>query len=240
MKNSNQILDESSVERILKQLVSLETLGNDTKREYNNLLLKGDPKDLQHQILLFSLARVCKYFDAYLVLAKSGYGEPSVNLLRSIFEASLWMRWILISKENAERYFNASKGESIRIAQVNIGRGLAKINKMLDPELIKKMLADEAKNNYLPDWKDLAKETGMGDLYALTYKFMSAMIHGTFLSLGERIIGQKISPDPDYLNIEPFIPLANNLLRDCILVTKKWIEEKKIRECPDIKALIAI
>ena len=75
-------------------------------------------------------------------------------------------------------------------------------------------------------------------MYALVYKFMSAMSHGTFLFLGERFIYQRVSPNPDFKNIEPFIPIANNILRDCVLVAEMWIEENKIREVPNVKELV--
>ena len=89
MEKSKKLFEESSEEEILKQLENLEKLSEDAKHNYDCLIPKRNPKDLQHQILLLSLSRVCKYFDAYLILAKNGYGEPAVNLLRSIFEASL-------------------------------------------------------------------------------------------------------------------------------------------------------
>jgi hypothetical protein len=238
MEKNNNLFQEGSREEILKQLEDLEKLSDDAKHNYDYLISKRNPKDLQHQILLLSLSRACKYFDGYLMLAKNGYGEPAVNLLRSIFEASLWMRWILISKENAKKYYNSSKGEAIRIAQKNIGRGLAKIKNAPDPGLMKKMLDDEARKNILPRWEDLANETGMMDMYVLVYKFMAAMCHGTFLFLGERFMNQRVSPDPDFKNIEPFIPIANNLLRDCVLVAEMWIEENKIREAPNVKELV--
>ena len=103
---------------------------------------------------------------------------------------------------------------------------------------MKKMLENEAKKNTLPRWEELANETGMMDMYVLTYKFMSAMSHGTFLFLGERFMDQRVSPNPDFKNIEPFIAIANNLLRDCVLVAEMWIEENKIRETPDVKELV--
>jgi|GEM_PF-1831776 len=238
MEKSNQLFDKSYKEEILKQLENLEKLSKEAKYDYDYLIQKRNQKDLQHQILLLSLSRVCKYFDAYLMLAKNGYGEPAINLLRSIFEASLWMRWIIISKENAEKYYNSSKGEAIRIAQKNIERDLAKIKNAPDPELFKKLLDDEARKIILPRWQDLANETGMMDTYVLVYKYMAAMCHGTFLFLGERFMNQRVSPNPDFKNIESFIPFANNLLRDCVLVAKIWIVENKIRDTPNVKEFI--
>ena len=216
----NNLFKDSSKEEVLIKLEQLEKLFKDVRHNYDYLVSIRKPKNLQHQILLLSLSRAIKYFDAYLLLAKNGYGEPGISLLRSIFEASLWMRWILISNANAERYYNSSKGEAIRIAQKNIGRGLAKIKNAPDPEIMKKMLEDEARKNTLPKWEDMAKETGMMDLYVLVYKMMSAMSHGTFLFLGERFMDQRISPDPDYKNIEPYYEVANNLLRDCYIVAE--------------------
>lgn len=232
------LFKESSKEEVLRKVDELEKLFNDVRNNYDYLVSKREANNLQHQILLLSLSRAIKYFNAYLLLAKNGFGEPGINLLRSLFEASLWMRWIIISKENAERYYNASKGEAIRISQKLFGRGLAKIVNAPDPDLIRKMLEDEAKKNTLPKWEDLAKETGMMDLYALIYKMMSAMSHGTFLFLGERFMDQRITPDPDYKNIEPYYEVANNLLRDCYLVAEIWIEENKIRDVPNVKELL--
>ena len=232
------LFTESSKEEVLMKVEQLELLFKDARHNYDYLLSIRTPSDLQHQILLLSLARVLKYFDAYLLLAKNGYGEPGITLLRSIFEASLWMRWILISKTNAEKYYDSSKGEAIRIAQKNIGRVLAKIENAPDPEILKKMLDDEARKNILPKWEDIAKDTGMMDLYVLVYKMMSAMSHGTFLFLGERFMDQKVSPDPDHKNIAPFYEIANNLLRDCCIVAEMWIEEKTIREVPNVKKLL--
>ena len=88
--------------------------------------------------------------------------------------------------------------------------------------------------------EQLAKETGMMDMYTLIYKYMSAMCHGTFLFLGERFMDQRVSPNPDYKNIEPIIPVANNLLRDCVLVAEMWIEKGKIRDVPNVKKLLKI
>jgi len=234
----NILFKESSKEEVLIKVEHLENLFKDVRHNYDYLVSKRKPDDLQHQILLLSLSRIIKYFDAYLLLSKNGFGEPGITLLRSLFEASLWMRWILISKENAQKYFDSSKGEAIRIAQRNYGRGLLKIENAPEPEIIKKMLEDEAKKYILPKWEDITKDTGMMDLYVLVYKMMSAMSHGTFLFLGEKFMDQRVSPDPDYKNIEPFYEIANNLLRDCYIVAEMWIEENKIREVPNVKELL--
>jgi hypothetical protein len=225
-------------EEILSKIKILEDLYQEAIGKYEYLVLKRNKDDLQHQILLLSLSRACKYFNAYLMLIKNGFGEPAVNLVRSLFETSLWMRWVIIDRENAKKYHEAGKGEAVRIANLNVGRGLAKLDGVDNPELAKKMLADESRKNRLPEWKDLAKDTGMMDLYAIFYKYTSAMCHGTLLFLGERIENDKtFSPYPDNGNILPYIPMANNIFRDCALVAEIWIMENKIREVPNVKKL---
>lgn len=213
----------------------LQLLCIEVKHEYNSLLQKYDKNKASHQILLIQLYRVCKYFDSYLILINEGYGEPAANLIRSIFEAMLWMRWIVIDEENARKYFDFSKGEMARIILSNIGAGNIKPLNIPDPKGFQTLLKDESKNNRLPQWVDLAKETSLMNYYNLFYKMLSAVAHGSYLSNGERLIIKSISPEPDELNIIPYVPLANNFVRDCMLVAKYWILEGRIREVPLIK-----
>ncbi len=59
MENSKQLFEESSKEEILKQLEALGKLSDDAKHNYDYLISKRNPKDLQHQVLLLLLSRVC-------------------------------------------------------------------------------------------------------------------------------------------------------------------------------------
>lgn len=219
-----------------KVFEELQILHEELKHVYDDLINKHNRDNLSHKILLILLARVCKYFSSYLILIKEGFGEPASNLIRSIFESSLWMRWILLDNSNAQKYFDLSKGEASRLASSNIGTGYFKIKNAPDPDAFKSLLEDESKNNKTPQWVDLAKETKMTLHYKLFYKPLSVMSHGTMMFLGERLVDKEIGPDPDDKNILPFFSLANNFTRDYMLVSKYWILEGKIREVPEIKA----
>ena len=201
---------------------------------------KRNPGDVQHQVLFICLVRVVKYFDAYLMLAEKGYGEPAAALLRSIYEASLWMRWSLISMENAETYFDGSKGEALRMLKSFFDRGLAKLTGIADQKRVEQTLGIRLKSYRLPKWAKLAEESGLADLHALIYPMLSGMSHGSMLFLGERVLDDKsVSPIPDEKNVEPFISIANNILRDCHLVCRQWIVHGELHPIPDVRRLLS-
>ncbi|MCX6141824.1 MAG: DUF5677 domain-containing protein [Ignavibacteriales bacterium] len=221
------------------ELEVLSTLCQEAERALPTIDQKRNPNDTQHQVLFLSLVRVIKYFDAYLQLARTGYGEPAASLVRSIHEASLWMRWSLISKNNAEVYFNASKGEAIRIANKLLARNLIRLTNFPDQTLAQEMLKSHLKNFKFPSWDQLAKETGLEDLHSIVYPFLSAMSHGSWLFMGEGILKDKtVSPLPDFQNILPYLSIANNTFRDCYLVCKEWILHGRLHPVPDIRKLM--
>jgi len=225
---------------ISDELVKLQKMNEDIKNNLNMISEKRNKKDVQHQVLFISLVRVVKYFDAYLLLARNGYGEPAVCLLRSIFEASLWMRWSLKKYENAEIYFNASKAEAIRMLEITISKNLGRIKDTPDPELVRQLLKSKIKEYKLPGWHKMANDTDLGDLYAMIYPLLSAMSHGTMMFLGERVKNMEVSPEADQKNIKPFIAIAHNLLRDCYLVCRQWIINGKLRPVPDFRKLMTM
>ena len=195
--------------------------------------------DVQHQVLFILLVRAIKYLDAYLFLARAGYGEPAISLVRSIYEASLWMRWSSKSKSNAEKYFDASKGESIRMANKLVSRNLARFTGPGNQKDFQEMLQDELAKTKFPTWEQLAAEVGQQDLHALIYPLLSAMSHGTLMSMGERLVKDKtLSPGPDSDNILPYISIANNVFNDCYLVCGEWVVNGKLRPVPDTRKLM--
>jgi len=223
---------------IKEKLEELEKLKDNAKSNLYFLEKKRNPNDLQHQVLFICLIRVVKYFESYLLLAKNGYGEPAVCILRSIFEALIWMRWSLLDYKNAEIYFNSSKAEAINMCEILISKNIAKIKNVPDPEKVKQILKSRVKQNKLPCWKYMADKSGLGDLYALIYPFLSAMSHGTMMFLGDRLKKHELSPEADSENISLFIPIAHNIFRDCDLVCKEWILNGQLRPVPDYRKLM--
>jgi len=225
---------------ICEDLKNLREMNDDIKNRLDYLKEKTNKQDLQHQVLLISLARVVKYFDAYLGLAEKGFGEPAACMLRSIYEASLWMRWSLEKHENAEVYFNSSKAEAIRMVGKIVSKGLAQLKNAPDPELVKQLLKTEVKKYKLPSWDKLAKETGLDDFHTLVYPMLSAMSHGTMMFLGERLEKLEVSPYPDEINIKPFINIASILLIDCHGVCEDWIINGQLHPVPDYRKLMTM
>lgn len=226
-------------DRLALKFAQLRELNDSVRASLPTINEKRNANDIRHQVVFISLVRVIKYFDAYLLLAENGYGEPAASLLRSIYEASLWMRWSVISDGNAQRYFDASKGEALRWGDKLFNRGLAQLANAPDQEEAKRLVKSSLKSFRLPTWEELAKDTGLADLHAVIYPMLSAMSHGSMLFLGERILGDKsVSPEPDEMNIELFIPIANNVLLDCSRVCHDWIVNGRLRPVSDIRKLM--
>jgi len=223
---------------INEKLDELERMKDNAKNDLYLLKEKRNPNDIQHQVLFICLIRVVKYFESYLLLAKSGYGEPAACILRSVFEALIWMRWSLIEYKNAEIYFNSSKSEAIRMTEKILSKNLAKIKNAPDPDKVKRLLKDIVKQYKFPDWEKMAKDSGLGDLYTLIYPVLSAMSHGSMMFFGSRLEKRELSPEPDCDNIIEFIPIANNVFRDCYLVSEEWILNGKRHPVPDYRKLM--
>ncbi|MCK9209730.1 MAG: DUF5677 domain-containing protein [Ignavibacteriaceae bacterium] len=235
----NQNISFSLPDNLLGKLCTLKDLNDAVKKDLILINEIRNASDIQHQVLFINLVRVLKYFDSYLLLVQKGYGEPAAALLRSIYEANIWMRWSLVKPENAQLYFDGSKGDALRMIEKLLSRNLAKLSNAPDPEIVREQLRNKLKEWRLPRWDDMAVECGMGDIHAYVYPFLSAMSHGSWLFIGERLLDDKsVSPLPDEKNIEPFIPIANNILRDCYLLCDKWIRNKKLHPLPDFRNLM--
>ena len=215
----------------------VEKLVEECKERLDHLLEQRDPQNIRDQVLAISLTRILKYAEAFVLLGRSGYGEPAACLLRSVFEGYLWIRWSVLSQENAEAYFNSGKGEGIRMLDKLIGRGLVAIKNRISgeipsPELIQAMLKDELKGSLAPAWVKMAKDADLSDLFALIYPILSGMAHGSLLFLGERMERATVSPDANWDNIGPFLPIANNLMLDSFRVTERWIRQREVEPLP--------
>lgn len=218
-----------------QKLLELEQMNNNFRNKLVDISNAVNRKNIQHRVLFYSLIRVIKYFDAYLLLTKNGYGEPAACILRSIFEANIWMRWSLIKPENAERYFNSWKKDAAKTMRKLIEFGLGRISGPNVPaqEEIQKMLKECETENAYPRWQSMAKDSGLEVLFTSIYPVLSAMSHGSWLSVFERTGKDGLSPFPDNLNIEPFIGIARDTLIDCYSVCEQWIIHKQLHPPED-------
>ncbi len=215
----------------------LDGLLGRSKARFDELVARRDSGNIRDQVATISLARILKYTDAFLLLVRNGYGEPAACLLRSVFEGYLWIRWSLLSAENAQTYFDSGKGEGIRLLEKLISRGLFEARdrssgKVPDKDLIRTMLKDELKGSRPPKWDDMAKQAGLSDIFVLIYPMLSGMAHGSLLFLGERMERGTVSPDANWDSIEPFLPMAHNLVLDSLRVTEHWILHRENQPPP--------
>ena len=172
------------------------------------------------------MARIIKYYEAYLILVKKGYGESSNCILRSIFEGILWMRWSLINIDNATIYFNSGKTEINNMIETLMKENL--VPDSYNGEAIQTKITENKLDVKFPSWKKMARDVGLINFYLIVYPMLSAMSHGNFIFFGERIEEKTISIEPDNKNILPFLGIADILYTDAFNLTEQFILENKI------------
>lgn len=79
----------------------------------------------------------------------------------------------------------------------------------------------------------------MLEIFKFVYPVLSAMSHGSLMSISSHIEKKEISEDTDFINISASIPLANNFTNDCHILCSEWIYNKKIRDVPDLTNLLS-
>ncbi|MBK9331680.1 MAG: hypothetical protein IPM96_04555 [Ignavibacteria bacterium] len=222
---------------IQEQLEIFKRMSLYSKGVAEQLIKMHDKNNSQQTVLLISLVRVIKYFDAYIMLVENGYGEPASDLIRSMYHTLLWMRWSLISKENADIYFNIGGEDMKRMLNKSINMGIINVEGPEDPKKTLEMLCDLTKKTYKPKVQEQAEETGYGDFHNLVYTTLAGISHGSINFLKEN---NTVSYMPDDENIEPFFAIANNIFIDCTIVAEQYFKQGTIRPVPNILELTGI
>ena len=215
---------------IQEQLDIFKSMSLSSKEAAEQLNKIRDKSNIQQTVLLISLVRVIKYFDAYILLVENGFGEPASDLIRSMYHTLLWMRWSLISKENAEIYFNTGGEDLKRMLNKSIHRGIINIEGAEDPQKILETLYEMTKNINKPRVQQQADETGYSDTHMLIYTTLAGISHGS-INLFKN--DKTCSYMPDDENIEPFFAIANNIFIDCTIVAEQYFKQGTIRPVPD-------
>lgn len=222
---------------IQQQLEIFKSMSLNSKESAEQLNKIYDKNNIQQTVLLISLVRVIKYFDAYIILVENGYGEPASDLIRSMYHTLLWMRWSLISKENAEIYFNTGGEDLKRMLNKSINRGIINIEGAEDPKKVLETLYERTKNINKPRVQQQADETGYSDTHMIIYTTLAGISHGSINLLKDN---KTISYMPDDENIEPFFVIANNFFIDCTIVAEQYFKQGTIRPVPNILELTGI
>jgi hypothetical protein len=220
-------------ETLAERLGELQKLHAQIASDFAVVSESRNRQDRRDQALLVLMARVLKYFEAYLLLAREGYGEPAATLVRAIYEGCLWMRWCLDDPPNADRYF-AVKPEVTRQLSKLHKRGLLRMESLGSSTQSKLTEVLQSKvTGGPPHFEDMSIDCGMADLHALFYPTLCWMAHGSYLHLGERSI-KEVNWQPDMANIEPFVFVAKTFFDDCWQVYREWVQNRRIHPVPDI------
>lgn len=192
------------------------------------------------QALALLYCRALKFFDAYLCLIEARLGEPAAALVRSLYETSLLMRWVLRGEPQAIGFLLSGQDEARRHLRYVAGHLSAA--GMKPPELPEQTVwsDEERRSPRPPGWEKLSGVVGLRDLHDLLYGMLSASAHGNLLGFGEEFIRGLVSGGPSPYNIAPLFPAANNVFLDCQRVYLTWIDERRIYDPPDVKALMKV
>lgn len=216
----------------------IEAFGADFKELMRDHDGNRNPKDLRDQALMVQACRFIKFLESYLVIARLGHPEPAGALLRSLYEATVWARWVVSTPERAQRYFDAGKADVAKTVMRLVGQGLASVRNAPEPEVFKQMLKADIKANKLPSTDEMAKDIGLSDLHALVYGPLSSAAHGSLLGAGISPHANRVTLEAQPELIEPTLALPHNLARHTAILYMTWMKERRLIDPPDVRGLM--
>jgi hypothetical protein len=221
---------------ITNKLEILDNLYNESELITEQLLLIYNVNDKRHFIIMVLLKRANRFLRGYINLVRSELSEPGMALVRSIFEANLLIRWCLKDENNAIKYKDEGISEVMRMFKNLSNKNYFDESKQRTINITLEKYKD--KKDSFTKWKTFAKETGMTDHFNVFYPLLSAMSHGSLMSISGQVEKKEISGDSDFIVINASINVANNFIRDCFLLCSEWIYNSKIHEVLNLEKLI--
>src|SRR6266508_5064430 len=146
-------------------------------RHYNGIREKAVIYCLQHAI---DLAKVC------LITVNEGLPDSLTTLSRAILETLFWVRYVTLSKENAQEFVDSTINEMKRAARKNLNAGYAKIHDRETGEDKTKEILDSALMKDIPkrvSIENAAQQGGLERVYTNVYGFISMIAHGRAYNL---------------------------------------------------------
>lgn len=202
-----------------------ESLKSCVRKHADQKIQKRSPDDLAAMILAY---RAIKFMDAYLLVARGGFLEPSAALIRSLYETYLYSRWVLSG--NGQMWLDAGKSQMLRVAA-----GLHKHNFLspntpghsilTDPAAKAKAKADPQ----VPHWSELAKQTNMEQYHDLFYPHFSNWSHGNFAG---SVIDSQVTFLPDFSSMEFPVAVARGLAAQISTLFDEWWTTRTIAPAP--------
>jgi hypothetical protein len=183
------------------------------KRHYNGTREKAAIYCLRHAI---DLAKGC------LVTVNEGLPDSLTTLSRALLESLFWVRYVTLSKENAQHFVDSTINEMKRSARKNLKAGYAKIHHMETGEDKTQEMLDSPLLKGIPkriSIETAAQQGGLERVYTNVYGFISMIAHGKAYDL---------SSGPAHKD-ELYAPLSSALgALQCIeIITSDWIRNRK-------------
>lgn len=231
MEEKTEEVIDAQVAEFRKFLEQAQILGHELVQRIKS----EDGRDIAATLLYI---RAIRFFSAYTHLVEQRLGEPASTILRSVYEASLRLRWVLISPEHGDGYLNTGLEESMRVRR-QVEPLLQRIGWSL-PDLSEFKEARKRRGTFSssPGWEKMAKAVGLKDLHLVVYSWLSAAAHGTLMGYGEQIPRKLVRSVPDDSNLLPLFPIGHNVFWDCMRVYGTWFRERKIHPPPDVISLL--
>ena len=147
------------------------------RRHYNKVREKAVIYCTRHAL---DIAKGC------LAVAEMELPDSLVTLTRALLETLFWIRYVTISKENAQEFTSSTIHEMKRTAKKNIAAGYARITDISSGEERSKEILDSDFMKGIPPWTKIesaAKAGGLERVYTNIYGFISMIAHGRAFGL---------------------------------------------------------
>lgn len=170
-----------------------------------------------------------------VVLAEHGLGAPLASAARSILESLFATYWSSQSDEAAASLLSAMRNEALRLMRLNLIKGHAKIRyKKTGADHTEEILSDSrmAAAGRPPQFRMMAEQSGLANVYDELYGFKSMFAHGTATELLANRNQQRLI-------------LANlhsvGVLLNCIhLIVANRIREHRLTSIAELEAILRI
>lgn len=194
--------------------------------------------------------RAIKFIDAYLLVARQGYHEPSATLARAIYETYLFARWVLAG--NGEKYENTflykleevvKKFDKHGKTSSEARSALAERQKIASSKKTGRKQGSNSrssaeKEGVPPPVGELARQTGMERYHELVYEMLCSYAHGNCLGSVDALSSggneYRVTFQPDFQAMQLTAGLTGGLARALFDLFNQFWANGKLAGIPQI------
>lgn len=215
--------------------IEIDGLRHENKNAKNNVedFKARHFNTFREDALIYILKRAIELVEGCDLLTEDKLVVPIRSLTRDLLESLFWVRWVTLSKENAQTFVDATGNEMKRLARVNLNTGHAKVyDRATGKDVTKDFLSSEWADNILRRLKifDIAKDGGLEKLYRQIYGFLSLYTHGITFGLEENSDGGLVD----------ILAVTNVVMGGINLVVRDWIVRRKQTDIVDLYAVLQL